>query len=99
MGRGRKGVLMTEQAEAFLRFVGVDWGSEAHQVCVIDGSRKILLEKAFAHSGKGISELVEAVLAAGGVDSEQVLPRKLADVRSRRQVDEHHCWWSYPRAA
>jgi transposase len=67
-----EGASMTEQVEAFSRFVGVDWGSETHQACVIDGSRKILLEKAFAHSGKGLSELVAAVLAAAGVEAEQV---------------------------
>src|SRR5262249_36917694 len=49
-------------------FVGIDWGSESHQVCAIDETRKVLLEAAYSHSGKGLGELVEAVLrlADGG---------------------------------
>ena len=36
-------------------------------MCVMDSSRKILLEQAFAHSGRGLGELVNGVLqvAAG----------------------------------
>ena len=47
----------------FLVFVGVDWGSESHQTCAIDDDRGVLLEKGFPHSGKGLSELVEALVA------------------------------------
>ena len=44
-------------------FVGIDWGSETHQVCVMDAKRKVLREAAFAHSGKGLAELAETILA------------------------------------
>jgi transposase len=47
----------------FSIFVGVDWGSESHQVYAIDDGRNVLLDKAFAHSGEGLGELVEALLA------------------------------------
>lgn len=51
-------------------FVGVDWGSEAHQVCVLDSDRKVLLECAVAHSGEGLHGLTEKLTAlAGGVAS------------------------------
>jgi hypothetical protein len=53
---------MAGSEEAFSIFVGIDWGSESHQVCVMSGSRKVLLERAFAHSGKSLGELVDAVL-------------------------------------
>jgi transposase len=53
-------------------FVGIDWGSETHQVCVIDATRKVLREASFAHSGSGIEELVETILAAAGNRAERV---------------------------
>lgn len=55
---------MADSDEAFTTFVGIDWGSQSHQVCVIDGTRKVLFEKAFSHSGKGLGDLAEAVLQA-----------------------------------
>jgi hypothetical protein len=48
--------------EEFSIFVGIDSGSEEHQACALDGSRKVLLEKSFPHSGKGLGDLVTAVL-------------------------------------
>lgn len=53
-------------------FVGVDWGSETHQVCVLDSSRKVLLEASFAHTGKALEELAEQLLALAKGRCEQV---------------------------
>ena len=38
-------------------FVGVDWGSREHQVCVLDREGKLVSEKQVAHSGSGIASL------------------------------------------
>ena len=38
-------------------FVGVDWATEEHAVCIIDERGKVLGERAFAHTGTGIAEL------------------------------------------
>jgi transposase len=46
----------------FAVFVGVDWGSQSHQVCALDEFRNVLLEKAVTHSGPGLAELVRALL-------------------------------------
>jgi transposase len=43
-------------------FVGIDWGSETHQTCAMDGARRIVLEKAVPHSGKGLADLSAALL-------------------------------------
>ena len=43
--------------EAVAWFVGVDWGSEKHQVCVLDGHGAIVGERVFLHSGAGLAEL------------------------------------------
>ena len=43
--------------------VGVDWASEAHQVCVLDGKGVLLGEKSFTHSGLGLEELASWLLS------------------------------------
>ena len=53
-------------------FVGVDWGSETHQVCVIDAQRKKLLERGFEHSGTGLSSLAEKLLELAAGDSRRL---------------------------
>ena len=55
---------MTDDAPRW--FVGIDWASETHQVCLLDAGGKILGEKAFAHGGAGLAELCAWVLATTG---------------------------------
>jgi transposase len=43
-----------------------------HQVCVMDAKRKVLREASFAHSGSGIDELVEAIVAAADNRTERI---------------------------
>lgn len=40
-------------------FIGIDWATEAHQVCTVDAQRKILDERSVKHSGLGLAELVD----------------------------------------
>lgn len=37
-------------------FVGVDWGGECHQVCVLDGQRNKIGERSIEHTGQGLAE-------------------------------------------
>jgi len=53
---------MAKQSKVAPIFVGIDWGSRSHQVCVIDSDRAVLLEAAYVHSGPGLAELVAALL-------------------------------------
>jgi len=53
---------MTEQGRHW--FVGVDWGREAHQVCVLDAAGAIIGERAFPHGGGGLAELCDWVVAS-----------------------------------
>ena len=39
--------------KTFRWFAGVDWGSAKHQVCLLDGTGKVVGERAFAHTGSG----------------------------------------------
>jgi transposase len=42
-------------------FVGIDWATEAHQVCTIDAQRRTLDERSVKHTGTGLGELVEVL--------------------------------------
>jgi hypothetical protein len=37
-------------------YVGIDWESEAHQVCVLDPARRIISERSFAHPVDAVAE-------------------------------------------
>src|SRR6266581_574203 len=38
-------------------FVGIDWGSEKHQVCVLDGDRRRVGERVVDHDGASLAQL------------------------------------------
>ena len=38
-------------------FVGIDWASETHQVCLVDADGKIVGERGFPHGGSGLAEM------------------------------------------
>ena len=53
-----------------LRRVGIDWGSESHQVCRIDGGEEPK-QRSFPHTGEGLRALVEFVVE-GEIDPERI---------------------------
>src|SRR5215472_10955982 len=38
-------------------FVGIDWGSQRHQVCVLDRDRRLVGERAVDHDGASLAQL------------------------------------------
>ena len=52
--------------ETFAWFVGIDWGSQKHQVCVLDQQGAVVGERSFPHSGAGLAELGDWLLAVAG---------------------------------
>jgi transposase len=52
--------------EPYCWFVGIDWATESHEVCVLDRERSIVDRKTIEHSGKGIAQLVEILLKLCG---------------------------------
>ena len=38
-------------------FVGIDWGSQRHQVCVLDRDRRQVGERAVDHDGASLAQL------------------------------------------
>jgi transposase len=47
-------------------FAGVDWGSERHQVCLLDGAGAVVGERAFAHGGAGLVALCDWLVSLAG---------------------------------
>lgn len=45
-------------------YVGIDWGSETHQACLLDTHGEIRAESSFPHSGAGFAALADWMLAA-----------------------------------
>jgi transposase len=52
-----------------LWFAGVDWGSERHQVCLLDAGGTTLGEREFPHSGEGLAELGDWLLSMASAAS------------------------------
>src|SRR5437588_1007579 len=53
-----------------LWFAGVDWGSERHQVCLLDAGGTTLGEREFPHSGEGLAELGDWLLSMASAASQ-----------------------------
>jgi transposase len=53
-------------------WVGVDWATANHQVCVLDASRKIVLERSYPHSGAGLAALAADLDKLGAGDPERI---------------------------
>jgi transposase len=53
-------------------YVGVDWATEWHQVCLMDEQGKVLGERSFAHSGVGLNEMACWLLELTAGDAARV---------------------------
>ena len=40
-------------------YVGIDWATQAHQICVIDGERQLLAERLVDHTGLALTQFVD----------------------------------------
>jgi len=55
---------MTDETRCW--FAGVDWGSEQHQVCLLDATGKVVGERAFAHDGAGLVAMCDWLVSLAG---------------------------------
>ena len=51
---------------------GIDWGSQAHQVGILDGNGDVLGERSFEHSGEGLARMVDWILKATGAGPQAI---------------------------
>ena len=59
-------------AEEVEWFVGIDWASQSHQVCLVDARGECLGERAVAHGGAGIEDLCDWLVARTGATPEVI---------------------------
>ena len=55
----------------YKQYVGVDWATQSHQVCVTAADGQRVAERSVAHSGTGLAELI-AELTRHGLDPAQI---------------------------
>ena len=60
------------EVEEIRYWVGVDWGSEEHQVCVIDAGRNVLQECRVPHRGEALAALADTLLKRASGQAEQI---------------------------
>lgn len=53
-------------------FVGIDWATEGHAVCVVDRQGVVLGERRFAHSGDGLAALCRWITATVGAGPAEI---------------------------
>jgi len=53
-------------------FAGVDWASQKHDVWLADASGKRLGKRTFEHSGEGLAQMCDWLIAASGGEPEDI---------------------------
>jgi len=54
-------------------YIGIDWGTETHQGCVLDAEGRRVAEPAAAHSGPGLATLIAALRGVGGAPGQMAV--------------------------
>src|SRR5947207_15999123 len=49
-------------SDTFQYFVGIDWATESHKVCVLNSQRDLIAERVVEHSGAGLAQFVAWLL-------------------------------------
>lgn len=49
-------------------FVGIDWATREHTVCLLDAAGKVVAQSAFAHNGEGLAALCAWLFDKSGMD-------------------------------
>lgn len=52
--------------DTYQYFVGIDWASKTHEVCILDGRREVLGSVHVEHSAQGIADLVARLVRLSG---------------------------------
>jgi transposase len=58
--------------EDYRLFVGIDWATEAHQVCVVDRQGRVQAERSVEHSGAAMAAFVDWLSALAGGEPARV---------------------------
>jgi transposase len=58
-----------ELNEEFKVIVGIDWGREEHQVCVLDTLGEVIFERKITHEATALRKIIDEVVAVAGGDA------------------------------
>jgi hypothetical protein len=86
--------------ETICWFAGVDWGSEQHQVCILDGVGKVKGERAFSHGGAGLVALCDWLVSVAGSSGSVAVAIEVPTTQrhyTRPRVRENSGCWSSSR--
>jgi transposase len=53
-------------------YAGIDWASEKHRVCLLDGNGRVVGEREFAHDGNGLAELCAWLVEMTGAEPQKI---------------------------
>jgi transposase len=59
-------------AETFVWYVGIDWGTEEHQVCLLDASGHVCGERSVAHTAVAVHEALQWIRERTGASPDAV---------------------------
>lgn len=63
---------MTDEQEEFRVYVGIDWASKAHQVCMLDARGTVRSERQVLHKAQALEALATALIEAAGGEAAAV---------------------------
>jgi len=67
---GEEKMSMADEVEWF---VGIDWASENHQVCLVDARGESMGERSVAHGGAALGELCDWLIGRTGEAGQEFL--------------------------
>lgn len=56
----------------FTRFVGIDWGYESHQVCILDAEGVLVRQLPVPHSGAALAQMCDQLIAMADGDPSRI---------------------------
>lgn len=59
-------------SDQYRYFIGIDWATESHEVCVLNAEQHVVDRRAVEHSGSGIAQFVEYLEKLSSGETEQV---------------------------
>jgi transposase len=69
---GRPGPKGDRVTDTFSWYLGIDWGGETHQFCLLDATGRICGERAVAHTTAGVHEAVAWVRSTTGARPQEI---------------------------
>lgn len=64
--------MIEEKDQEFLVYCGIDWATQSHQVCALDRNRKLIEQRAVAHSGDSLTTLSQWLIGLAQGESRRV---------------------------